>query len=44
MKSTVEEHGISSRTKVFRGLEKIGEVLDSMHSGKLESETIIVVD
>lgn len=40
----VAEHGIKVKTNPFYGLDKIGELVDLVHGGKIQGKAIIVVD
>lgn len=44
MMKTIAEHGIKVTTVPFEGLEKINELTELVHSGKLAGKAIIVVD
>ncbi|KAG9958630.1 GroES-like protein, partial [Aureobasidium melanogenum] len=40
----VAEHGIKVKTNPFYGLDKIGDLVDLVHGGKIQGKAIIVVD
>jgi D-arabinose 1-dehydrogenase-like Zn-dependent alcohol dehydrogenase len=40
----VAEHGISPKTKVFDGLDKIHELVEEVHRGKVQGKAAIIVD
>lgn len=44
MLEAMAEHGITVKTNQFRGLDKIKELIDLIHSGKISGKAVIVVD
>jgi propanol-preferring alcohol dehydrogenase len=44
MLEVVAKHKISVRTNPFHGLEKIPELVELAHSGKMSGKGIIIVD
>jgi propanol-preferring alcohol dehydrogenase len=44
MLDVVAEHKISVRKNTFQGLEKIPELLELAHGGKMSGKGIIIVD
>lgn len=40
----IAEHGVKVKTNVFEGLEKIEELLDVIHSGKIQGKAVIIID
>lgn len=44
MLETISEHGITVKTNSFYGLDKIGELTEMVHGGKIQGKAIIVVD
>lgn len=40
----VAEHGISAKVNVYNGLESIHELVEVVHSGKIQGKAVIVVD
>jgi propanol-preferring alcohol dehydrogenase len=44
MLKCVAEHGIKVKTNSFKGLDKITELVDLVHGGKLSGKAILVVD
>ncbi|KAK6002898.1 hypothetical protein QM012_001648 [Aureobasidium pullulans] len=40
----VAEHGIKVKTNPFHGLDKIGDLVDLVHGGKIQGKAIIVID
>ncbi|KAK3328210.1 chaperonin 10-like protein [Cercophora scortea] len=44
MMKFVAEHGIEVRTNVFRGLERIGELVDAVERGEVKGKAVVVVD
>lgn len=40
----IAEHGVKVKTNVFEGLNKIEELLDVIHSGKIQGKAVIIVD
>ncbi|KXL50424.1 hypothetical protein M433DRAFT_2074 [Acidomyces richmondensis BFW] len=44
MLNTVAKHGISVKTNPFHGLESIGNLVEMVHSGKIQGKAIIIVD
>lgn len=44
MMKCIAEHGIEAKTVPFKGLEKIHELVDKVHEGKIQGKAIIVVD
>lgn len=40
----IAEKGIEVKTNVFDGLDKIGSLLDMVHSGKIQGKGVIIVD
>ncbi|KAI0017759.1 GroES-like protein [Xylariomycetidae sp. FL0641] len=44
MLAFIADHGVQVKTNVFRGLDKIEELLQLVHSGKLQGKAVMVVD
>lgn len=44
MLECIAEHGVTVTTAPFKGLDKIGELTELVHGGKLKGKAIIVVD
>lgn len=44
MLEVIAEHGITVKTNAFHGLDKIKELTDLVHGGKIQGKAIIVVD
>jgi propanol-preferring alcohol dehydrogenase len=44
MLDVVAEHKISVRTNPFQGLEKIPELLELAHGGKMSGKGIVIID
>ena len=44
MLDTIAKHGVTVTTVPFQGLDKIGELTELVHSGKIKGKAIIVVD
>lgn len=40
----VKKHGIETKTRVFDGLDKLPDLLDLVHSGKLVGKAVIAVE
>ncbi|KAK4546028.1 hypothetical protein LTR36_002165 [Oleoguttula mirabilis] len=40
----IAEHGITVKTNVFYGLDKIHDLVDMVHGGKIQGKAVIVVD
>lgn len=40
----IAEHGLRVKTNVYEGLEKIEELLEVVHGGKIQGKAVIVVD
>lgn len=44
MLECIAEHGIKVKTNPFHGLDKIGELVDLVHGGKIQGKAVIIVD
>jgi len=44
MLEVIARHGITARTVPFKGLEKIEELVETVHGGKIQGKAVIVVD
>ncbi|KAI7003931.1 hypothetical protein D0867_13268 [Hortaea werneckii] len=44
MLKCIAEHGISVKTNPFQGLDKIHELVEMVHGGKIQGKALIVVD
>jgi alcohol dehydrogenase, propanol-preferring len=44
MLDTIAKHGVTVTTVPFQGLDKIGELVELAHSGKIKGKAVIVVD
>ena len=44
MLDCIAEHGITVKTNQFQGLDKIGELVEMVHGGKIQGKAVIVVD
>lgn len=44
MLKCIAEHGVTVKTNPFYGLEKIGDLVEMVHGGKIQGKAIIVVD
>ena len=44
MLKTIAEHGITVTTVPFEGLDKITDLTELVHSGKIKGKAIIIVD
>ncbi|KAK9419032.1 putative Enoyl reductase (ER) domain-containing protein [Seiridium unicorne] len=44
MLQAIAEHGITVRTNQFQGLDKIKDLIDLIHSGKISGKAVIIVD
>ncbi|KAK0315010.1 hypothetical protein LTS16_001360 [Friedmanniomyces endolithicus] len=44
MLKCIAEHGVTAKTVPFHGLEKIGELTDLVHGGKIQGKAVIIVD
>jgi len=44
MMETIAKHGVTVTTVPFEGLEKIYELAELVHSGKMSGKALIVVD
>lgn len=44
MMKTIAKHGVTVTTVPFEGLDKIGELTELVHSGKLAGKALIVID
>lgn len=44
MMKCIAEHGITVKTNPFHGLDKISELVDMVHGGKIQGKAVIVVD
>ncbi|KAK0347185.1 hypothetical protein LTR02_000845 [Friedmanniomyces endolithicus] len=40
----IAEHGVTAKTVPFYGLEKIGELTELVHGGKIQGKAVIIVD
>lgn len=40
----IAEHGVKVKTNVFEGLDKIDDLLELIHSGKIQGKAVIIVD
>lgn len=44
MLDVIAEHGITVKTNPFYGLDKIGDLVEMVHGGKIKGKAIIIVD
>jgi len=44
MLDTIVKHGITVKTNPFYGLESIGDLMETVHSGKIQGKAITIVD
>ncbi|TKA67971.1 hypothetical protein B0A55_09658 [Friedmanniomyces simplex] len=44
MLKCIAEHGVTAKTVPFHGLDKIGELVELVHGGKIQGKAVIVVD
>ena len=44
MLDTIAKHGVTVTTNPFYGLDKIGELTEMVHGGKIKGKAVIVVD
>ena len=44
MLETIAKHGVTVTTIPFQGLDKIEELVELVHSGKIKGKAVIVVD
>ncbi|KAK3116288.1 hypothetical protein LTR53_003540 [Teratosphaeriaceae sp. CCFEE 6253] len=44
MLKCIAEHGITARTVPFHGLEKIEDLVEMVHGGKIQGKAVIIVD
>ena len=44
MVEVIAQHGISVKTNPFHGLDKIPELLELAHGGRMQGKGIIIVD
>ena len=44
MLETIAEHGVTVTTVPFEGLEKIEELAEVVHGGKIQGKAVIIVD
>lgn len=44
MMESIAKHGIKVKTVVFEGLDKIDELLQAVHGGKIQGKAVVVVD
>lgn len=44
MLETIAQHGVTARTVPFKGLDKIEELVETVHGGKIQGKAVIIVD
>lgn len=44
MMKAIAEHGVTAKTVPFKGLDKIFDLVDMVHSGKITGKAVIIVD
>lgn len=44
MMALVAEHNITVKTNAYHGLEKLPELVEYAHSGKMQGKGIVIVD
>lgn len=44
MLKCIAEHGVTVKTNPFQGLEKIHDLVEMVHGGKIQGKAVIVVD
>lgn len=44
MLKCIAEHGVTVKTNAFHGLDKIHELVDMVHGGKIQGKAVIIVD
>ncbi|KAK5109743.1 hypothetical protein LTR62_006583 [Meristemomyces frigidus] len=44
MMQAIAEHGVTAKTVPFQGLDKIFDLVDMVHSGKVSGKAVIIVD
>lgn len=44
MLDVIAQHGVTARTVPFQGLDKIEDLVEMVHGGKIQGKAVIVVD